>query len=105
MTSLMDEIETTFGTLTLRDLISSGIYINSLTDIEEVFEVVPTLSPVSLQYFCISLKKNANDDARTVAKILRDLLTTEYSFDDEVMDGNRLKDFMLIGSCFTVRFV
>ncbi|CAG8642045.1 1081_t:CDS:2, partial [Dentiscutata heterogama] len=66
MTSLMCEIETTFETLTLRDLISSGIYINSLTDIEEAF---------------------------AAAKISRDLLTTEYSFDDEVMDGKPFERF------------
>ncbi|RIB18704.1 hypothetical protein C2G38_2036671 [Gigaspora rosea] len=96
ITSLMDEIETTLGTSTLRDLISSGIYINSLTDNSEILYVTPTLSPVSLQYFCMFSKNkvnDVNDDAKTVAKILRDLLTTEYSFDDEVMDGKPFERF------------
>ncbi|CAG8773698.1 8348_t:CDS:1, partial [Racocetra persica] len=30
---------------------------------------------------------------KTVAKILRDLLTTEYSFDNEVMDRKPFKKF------------
>ncbi|CAG8570192.1 40706_t:CDS:2 [Gigaspora margarita] len=93
ITSLICEIETTLGTLTLRELISSGIYINSLTDKNETFNVIPTLSPVSLQYFCMFNKNDVNDDAKTVAKILRDLLTTEYSFDDEVMDGKPFERF------------
>ncbi|RIB18707.1 hypothetical protein C2G38_2245604, partial [Gigaspora rosea] len=95
ITSLMYEIETTLGTSTLRDLISSGIYINSLTDNSENLKVIPTLSPVSLQYFCMFSQNgfDINDDAKTVAKILRDLLTTEYSFDDEVMDGRLFERF------------
>ncbi|KAF0351281.1 hypothetical protein F8M41_015383 [Gigaspora margarita] len=93
ITPFICEIETTLGTLTLRDLISSGIYINSLTDNNEIFNVIPTLSPVGLQYFCMFSKNDVNDDAKTVAKILRDLLTTEYSFDDEVMDGKPFERF------------
>ncbi|CAG8829370.1 27933_t:CDS:2, partial [Gigaspora margarita] len=93
ITPLICEIETTLGTLTLRDLISSGIYINSLTDNNETFKVIPTLSPVGLQYFCMFSKNDVNDDAKTVAKILRELLTTEYSFDDEVMDGKPFERF------------
>ena len=71
--SLTHEIETTLRTLTLRDLISSGIYINSLTDNNETFNVIPTLSPVGLQYFCMINKNNENDDVKTVTKILQDL--------------------------------
>ncbi|RHZ53525.1 hypothetical protein Glove_441g114 [Diversispora epigaea] len=91
--SLACVIENTWRTYTLRDLISTGIYINSLTDGDEVFNVIPTLSPVGLRYFCISHKNNTNNDVKTVTKILRDLLTTEYSFDDEVMDGKPFERF------------
>ncbi|RHZ53390.1 hypothetical protein Glove_442g7 [Diversispora epigaea] len=91
--SLACEIENTWRTYTLRDLISTGIYINSLTDDDEALNVIPTLSPVGLQYFCIFNKNNTNNDVKTVTKILRDLLTTEYSFDDEVMDGKPFERF------------
>ncbi|CAG8490398.1 15119_t:CDS:1 [Racocetra fulgida] len=86
------EIETTLETLTLRDLISSGIYINSLTAKDEAIYIIPTLSLVGLQYFCL-FNQSTNDDANTVTKILRELLTMEYSFDDEVMDEKPFERF------------
>lgn len=78
---------------TLRDLISSGIYINLLTDDKETFRVVPTLSSVALQYFCIYNKDSESEESRMIAKILRRLLTTEPSFDDKVMDGKPFEIF------------
>ncbi|POG73797.1 hypothetical protein GLOIN_2v1772162 [Rhizophagus irregularis DAOM 181602=DAOM 197198] len=91
--SLTDEIETKAGKSNLRDLISSGIYINSLTDEGEIFSVIPTLSPVSLQYFCIYNKDSESEEITAIAKILRRLLTTESSFDEEVMDGKPFEKF------------
>ncbi|CAG8600278.1 644_t:CDS:2 [Racocetra fulgida] len=90
---LICEIKTTLGTSTLRDLIFSRIYINSLTDNNETFNIIPTLLPVSLQYFCMFSKNDVNDNAKTVAKILRDLLTTEYFFDNKVMDEKPFERF------------
>src|SRR2546429_4888877 len=58
-----------------------------------MFKVIPISSPVALQYFCISNKNSASEDVRTIAKILRCLLTTEPSFDDEVMDGKPFERF------------
>ncbi|CAG8564490.1 12800_t:CDS:2 [Funneliformis mosseae] len=91
--SLTNEIETITGKSTLRGLISSGIYINSLTKNVEIFKVIPTLSPIALQYFCISNKDNTSEDAGIVANILRRLLTTESSFDNEVLDGKPFEMF------------
>jgi len=67
---LTDEIEISTGKSILRDLISSGIYINSLTDEEETFRVIPTLSAVTFQYFCIYNKDSKSEETRIIAKIL-----------------------------------
>jgi hypothetical protein len=53
--------------------------------------VIPTLSPVSLQYFCLNNKDD--DDAPIATNIIQSLLTTESSFDDEVMDGKPFEKF------------
>ncbi|CAG8669537.1 10445_t:CDS:2, partial [Gigaspora rosea] len=53
---LARSLETSLGTLTLRDIISLGIYINSLTNDVETFRVIPTLSLVGLQHFAYSIK-------------------------------------------------
>ncbi|CAJ0845300.1 8105_t:CDS:2 [Entrophospora sp. SA101] len=84
-------INTNGEQLSISALVSSGDYINSLTEKSEAQFVIPTLSPVSLQYFCLN---NEDDgDAKIATKIIQRLLTTESSFDDEVMDGRPFERF------------
>lgn len=84
-------INTNGEQLSVSALISSGVYINSLTEKNEAEFVIPTLSPVSLQYFCS--KNNDDGDAKIATKIIQNLLTTESSFDDEVMDEKPFERF------------
>src|SRR5436305_105130 len=77
--------------LSVKDLISTGIYINSVTEHDNVTNVIPTLTLVSLYYFCI---KNSEDgNAKTVAKILQDILTLEDYFDSRSNDGKAFESF------------
>jgi hypothetical protein len=84
-------IETDGEKLSVSALISSGVYINSLTDKSEAQFVIPTLSPVSIQYFCLNNKDDG--DAITATDILQRLLMTESSFDNEAMDGKPFERF------------
>ncbi|CAG8591343.1 12085_t:CDS:2 [Rhizophagus irregularis] len=51
-TRLSHKINTLNREYSISDLISIGVYINSLTKVEETVSVVPTLNLVSIQYFC-----------------------------------------------------
>ena len=84
-------INTNGEQLSISALISSGVYINSLTEKSEAQFVIPTLSPVSLHYFCLNNKDDG--DAPTATDILQNLLTTESSFYEEVMDGKPFEKF------------
>ena len=84
-------INTNGEQLSISALISSGTYINLLTEKSEAQFVIPTLSPVSLQYFCLNNKEDG--DAKIATKIIQSLLTTESSFNDEVMDGRPFERF------------
>ncbi|CAB5121290.1 unnamed protein product [Rhizophagus irregularis] len=88
---LSDIINTNGEQLSISALISSGTYINLLTEKSEAQFVIPTLLPISLQYFCLNNKDDG--DAQTATIILQKLLTMESSFDDEVMDGKPFERF------------
>ena len=77
--------------ISVSDLISMGVYINSLTGNNETINVVPTLTLISLQYFCTNNVEQG--DAEIVVKILQDILLTEYYFDGKVMDGKHFEKF------------
>ncbi|EXX71602.1 hypothetical protein RirG_076980 [Rhizophagus irregularis DAOM 197198w] len=88
---LSDIINTNGEQLSISALISSRTYINLLTEKSEAQFVIPTLLPISLQYFCLNNKDDG--DAQTATIILQKLLTMESSFDDEVMDGKPFERF------------
>ncbi|CAB4428888.1 unnamed protein product [Rhizophagus irregularis] len=69
---LSDIINTNGEQLSISALISSGTYINLLTEKSEAQFVIPTLSPISLQYFCLNNKDDG--DAQTATNILQKLL-------------------------------
>ncbi|CAB4438837.1 unnamed protein product [Rhizophagus irregularis] len=58
--------------LSIKDLIASGVYINSVTKLADITKVIPTLTLVSLYYFCTETVEGG--DAKTVAGILKNLL-------------------------------
>ncbi|GET53721.1 hypothetical protein GLOIN_2v1783590 [Rhizophagus irregularis DAOM 181602=DAOM 197198] len=58
--------------LSVKDLIASGVYINSVTKLADITKVIPTLTLVSLYYFCTETVEGG--DAKTVAGILKNLL-------------------------------
>ncbi|CAB4441815.1 unnamed protein product [Rhizophagus irregularis] len=77
--------------LSIKDLISTGIYINSVTEQSNVTSVIPTLTLVSLYYFCMT---NSEDgDAKTVAKTLKNILLLEDYFDFRSNDGKAFESF------------
>ncbi|GET62012.1 hypothetical protein RIR_jg12171.t1 [Rhizophagus irregularis DAOM 181602=DAOM 197198] len=77
--------------LSVKDLITSGVYINSVTNQDDVNEVIPTLTLVSLYYFC--MKTVEGDDAKTVARILKNLFHVEDHFDLKSNDGKAFEKF------------
>jgi hypothetical protein len=89
-TSLTCKINTLNGEFSIKDLISMGVYINSLTEVEETINVVPTLTLISIRYFC---KGNEEGDAKIAVEILKDILYTECYFDGNVNDGKPFESF------------
>ncbi|GBB84621.1 hypothetical protein RclHR1_01120009 [Rhizophagus clarus] len=91
--SLTCEIETPTGTSTLKDLISFGMYVNSLTSVNETLNVDTTLSLIALQHFYASSKVKQSEDASAISMILKRLLDEEFLFEQEVLDGKLFKRF------------
>ncbi|GBC00031.1 hypothetical protein RclHR1_37100001, partial [Rhizophagus clarus] len=94
--------------LRVKDLITSGVYINTLTNFEDATQVIPTLTLVSLYYFCTknedrddavcAKNENGDDEFRTknenaVAKILKNIFHTEDYFDTGSNDGKAFEKF------------
>uniref|UniRef100_U9SU39 Uncharacterized protein n=1 Tax=Rhizophagus irregularis (strain DAOM 181602 / DAOM 197198 / MUCL 43194) TaxID=747089 RepID=U9SU39_RHIID len=75
-TRLSHKINTLNREYSISDLISIGVYINSLTKVEETVSVVPTLNLVSIQYFCNMYEEEGKKegDAKIVVEILKDML-------------------------------
>ncbi|GES92830.1 hypothetical protein GLOIN_2v1783590 [Rhizophagus clarus] len=82
---------TTKNVLMVKDLITSGVYINSLTNIEDSTQVIPTLNLVGLYYFCT--KNKVVGDAKAVAEILKNIFHTEDYFDTGSNDGKAFEKF------------
>ncbi|CAB4492690.1 unnamed protein product [Rhizophagus irregularis] len=74
-TRLSHKINTLNREYSISDLISIGVYINSLTKVEETVSVVPTLNLVSIQYFCNMYEEEGKKegDAKIVVEILKDI--------------------------------
>ncbi len=84
----LDEI--LFGNSTARQLISQGVFVNTITRGEEEIEVVPRMTPVALR----ALAQKAYNGKRTsahdkaIAKCIRMILNCDSHF-----DGNRFEEF------------
>ncbi|GES76038.1 hypothetical protein GLOIN_2v1783590 [Rhizophagus clarus] len=88
---LKRKVEVKDKELSVKDLITSGIYINSVTEDTTNLKVIPTLSLVSLYYF--SMTNDEDGNAKTVAKMLKDIFLVEDYFDLKSNDGKTFEMF------------
>ncbi|CAB4481391.1 unnamed protein product [Rhizophagus irregularis] len=72
--------------LSVKDLIASGVYINSVTKQADITKVIPTLTLESLETV-------EGGDAKTVAGILKNLFHVEDHFDLKSNDGKAFEKF------------
>jgi hypothetical protein len=77
--------------LSVKNLIASGIYINSVTEQGNTINVIPTLTLVSLYYFCVA--NNEGGKAKTIAKILKIILLLKDYFDFELSERKAFEEF------------
>jgi hypothetical protein len=77
--------------LSVKKLVASGTYINSVTKQDNAVNIIPTLTPVSLYYFCVT--NNEDGKAKIIAKILKDILLLEDYFDFRSNDGKAFEEF------------